>query len=86
MFTEVFRQGQKVADILRADPWSFDHQELRLRAPQVTIKPGDVVRTRCVYDSTGRSGLTTFGDRAEDEMCFGFRLQHPTTNSAPCVQ
>lgn len=86
MFTEVFRKGEKVADVLRADPWSFDHQELRLLDPHVTIKPGDVVRTRCVYDSTSRSGLTTFGDRTEDEMCFGFLLHYPATNSAPCVQ
>jgi dopamine beta-monooxygenase len=44
------------------------------------IKPGDEIRTKCVFKSTSKSRTTFKGDATSDEMCYGFLTVHPITN------
>jgi dopamine beta-monooxygenase len=46
----------------------------------IEIKPGDEIRTKCVFKSSSKSVTTFQGDATSDEMCFGFLTIHPITN------
>lgn len=83
MRTELFRNGQRVGDIVRDDAWDFAHQQFYSVEPAVTVAPGDLLRTTCTYDSTGRRAVTLYGDRTEDEMCFNFLLYYPYAPTDP---
>jgi len=43
----------------------------------ITIRPGDEVRTTCVYDSTSRDLTTRGGSGYLEEMCYGFLTFYP---------
>jgi len=50
--------------------------------PHVSIKPGDVVETRCVWENN-RSTSVTWGENTDDEMCFSFTLYYPKVKVTP---
>lgn len=54
------------ADVPR---YEFHWQELYSYTEGVRLAPGDEVRLRCGYDSTGRDAPTTWGEGSGDEMC-----------------
>ncbi|MEM9071493.1 MAG: hypothetical protein AAGE52_23505 [Myxococcota bacterium] len=62
--------------LVRVDPWSFDDQRTHWFDDPVMIRPGDAVRTRCVYENESDE-FVFFGERNEDEMCFNFALVYP---------
>ncbi len=58
--------------------WDFDTQ---LWYPlDVTLKSGDVIRTRCAWDNKGDT-VVNFGEKTEDEMCYSFTLYYPKINT-----
>ena len=61
-------------DLGTRDPWSFDAQYWT--DIKTTIKGGDKVRTRCVWENPGASSVG-FGEKTNDEMCYGFVFYYP---------
>lgn len=56
------------------DPWNFESQYWdRVEA---TVRPGDVVRTRCGWRNPGNH-VVSFGEATTDEMCFTFAFYYP---------
>ncbi|MGZ3456650.1 MAG: monooxygenase [Polyangiales bacterium] len=50
----------------------------------VVINPGDVVKTRCVWENTTDNDVS-FGENTEDEMCFSFTLYYPKVKADPWI-
>lgn len=66
-------------DLGTRDPWSFDAQYWT--PLDVTIKGGDKVRTRCAWENPGASPVG-FGEKTNDEMCYGFVFYYPKITQA----
>jgi hypothetical protein len=49
--------------------WDFHWQQLYSYTEPLVIPGGAEVTLGCSYDSTGRAGVTTFGEGTSDEMC-----------------
>lgn len=50
--------------------------------PNVSLRAGDVVETRCLWENpTARA--VTFGENTDDEMCFSFTLYYPRVVTKP---
>lgn len=69
--------------VLRADgsrdtivdvPFDFDNQIPY--AVDVTVQPGDQIRTTCTFNNSS-GGIVGFGARTEDEMCYNFVVAYP---------
>lgn len=73
---EVLRGGWTSETVLDVDPFRFDDQRAYWHDPPYEIRPGDAVRTRCIYDNPDAS-WTYYGERTEDEMCFDFAIVYP---------
>lgn len=73
--TEVLAGGTGApVDLGTQDPWDFNNQPwMPIKA---TISPGDVVRTRCVYENDTDTKVK-FGENTGDEMCFSFTMYYP---------
>jgi hypothetical protein len=72
--TEVLRGGQKVGDLGSTSTYSFHNQ---ISYPvDVTIKSGDTIVTKCVYNNTTTS-VVSFGEETEAEMCYNFVTYYP---------
>lgn len=46
----------------------------------IEVLPGDELRIKCVYDSTGQMTPTRFGGGVYDEKCYGFLTYFPASN------
>ncbi len=79
--TEVVRDGN-VVDSMVEDPFDFNAQ--RFIATDVTVQPGDTLRTTCSYDSTGVQGNTSGGVASDEEMCINFLMHYPKVNGEKC--
>lgn len=75
LWTEVYRDGNMVGELGREDPFFFDYQTFKPQS--AVIKPGDELRTHCVYDASGRDFPTSGGEGTDDEMCINFLLYYP---------
>jgi hypothetical protein len=68
-------RGADTSCIVDVPRWSFHWQEFHFYDQPIDVRPGDVARITCTYDTTGRTKTTTFGEGTEDEMCLaGFYL------------
>jgi hypothetical protein len=83
IWTDHLRDGTRMGDLGRADPYSFNNQGF---APlDIVIEPGDELVTHCVYDSTSRTEPTGFGFGTRDEMCFNYLLVYPRVSQPYCL-
>ncbi|MDQ3037453.1 MAG: hypothetical protein M3Y87_33975, partial [Myxococcota bacterium] len=73
---EILRGGWTAETVLDVDPFRFDDQRAYWHDPPYEIRPGDAVRTRCIYDNED-SSWAYYGERTEDEMCFDFAIVYP---------
>lgn len=75
--TEVIRADGAREMLVDVPHWDFNSQTGE-PAPggALVIRPGDRLRTRCVYDNLTSEPIT-FGERTEDEMCFNFISAYP---------
>ncbi len=73
---EVLRGGVTTETVLDVDPYRFEDQRAWWHDPPYVIRPGDAVRTRCIYDNPGAEPAY-YGERSEDEMCFDFAVVYP---------
>jgi hypothetical protein len=55
--------------LLDVPRWDFGWQETYSYMQPVVVPGGATVALQCQYDSTGRDGVTTFGEGSFDEMC-----------------
>ncbi|CAI5509079.1 unnamed protein product [Closterium sp. Naga37s-1] len=77
MYTDVYRDGEKVTTVARLDYYDFASQQMINVQPPFQLQPGDELRTKCVWDSTSRSNVTMGGEASNDEMCITFLLYYP---------
>jgi hypothetical protein len=49
--------------------YDFHWQRSYFLAQPVALDPRDTLRVRCVYDTTSRDALTSWGEGTGDEMC-----------------
>jgi len=82
LWTEVFRDGASLGDLVRNDPYSFDSQ--RFLPTDFDLQPGDRIETHCVYDSTDRTDVTMGGPASNQEMCLDFMMYYPWIPSETC--
>lgn len=73
---EVLRGGFTPETVLDVDPYRFDDQRAWWHETPYVIRPGDAVRTRCIYDNPSEE-WAYYGERTEDEMCFDFAIVYP---------
>jgi len=75
MWTTLYRNGENQGYTNRVEFYDFGFQQ----STQVdyVIKPGDELRTHCIYNSRNRANATAFGSASEDEMCMNFLTYYP---------
>lgn len=76
ILTQLSRQGGPFETIMEIPAWNFDDQPI-LPVPEQyqQLNPGDVLRTRCEWD-TGNQEVFQ-GDASGDEMCFNTFFAYP---------
>ncbi|KAK3604316.1 hypothetical protein CHS0354_025443 [Potamilus streckersoni] len=77
---ELFRNGSKVQDITFDEKYSYDSPVIYRYNNPIEVKPGDELKTTCVFKSTSRYKTATFGLDTLKEMCFGFLTYYPKNN------
>jgi hypothetical protein len=66
--------------VLQDRAYAFEHQDVAWVAPQVELRPDDVLTTYCSYDN--QTGETVgFGESSDDEMCFTELFYYPAQNA-----
>jgi len=71
---EVQHAGGGIVKLSQRNPWTFDDQYWD--AVDTTIGPGDLVRTRCMWQNSTPQNVG-FGEQTSDEMCFVFVAYYP---------
>ncbi|XP_048751456.2 DBH-like monooxygenase protein 2 [Ostrea edulis] len=79
-YMDHYRNGVKVNSFTNEPDYSYDRPRFLEYKTSIEIKPGDEIRTKCVFKSSSKSVTTFQGDATSDEMCFGFLTIHPITN------
>lgn len=72
-----------VQDVLHDAAFSFDYQTFYSK--DAVLRPGDTMRTRCYYQNL-TSARVPYGQRTQDEMCYGWVWAWPLgalQNAAP---
>jgi len=80
--TTLMPKGGGTAVDLGTDPRFDFNNQFFATLPNVTLKSGDVVETRCVWENP-RSEPVTWGENTDDEMCFSFTLYYPKVKVDP---
>jgi hypothetical protein len=83
--SQVQRGGDAEApweDIITLDGWDFNFQ-LAYDAQGMTLSPGDVVKTTCLFENTSDRDRR-FGPFTEDEMCYHFMYVSPPPSERRC--
>jgi hypothetical protein len=74
--TEILRANGDLEPVIDVPNFDFESQRSYPLDPPRILRPGDGIRTTCVYDNTTDQRVR-FGERTEDEMCLNFVLVHP---------
>ncbi|KAH3792378.1 uncharacterized protein LOC127837211 isoform X9 [Dreissena polymorpha] len=78
--TELIRNGSRVQYLAKDDAYDYNAPKTYSFADPVVVRPGDELKTTCVFDSRKRN-LTTFsGEATHDEMCYSFLSFYPKEN------
>ncbi|XP_046360947.2 uncharacterized protein LOC124138380 isoform X1 [Haliotis rufescens] len=77
---ELYRNGSKVRDITYDRFYHYDNPVIYSFNPPVEVRPGDEIRTTCVYKTPTSGNPMCFGDGTQDEMCYGFITYYPKQN------
>jgi hypothetical protein len=80
--SELIRDGSPVGFIAQEVPFDFNSQ--KFLPADITVEPGDVIETRCTYDSTGVAGNTSGGVASDEEMCINFMMYWPWVDAETC--
>ncbi|KAL3870621.1 hypothetical protein ACJMK2_038669 [Sinanodonta woodiana] len=74
---ELIRHGSKVQDVTFDENYSYDRPVIYRYDNPIEVRPGDELKTTCVFKSTSRYKTTTFGWDTSKEMCYGFLAFYP---------
>ncbi|KAK3590362.1 hypothetical protein CHS0354_020684 [Potamilus streckersoni] len=77
---ELLRNGSKVQDITLDEAYRYDNPVTFNYDNPIEVRPGDELKTTCVFRSTSRYKTTTYGEDTSKEMCFGFITYYPKNN------
>ncbi|KAL3870612.1 hypothetical protein ACJMK2_038660 [Sinanodonta woodiana] len=77
---EHLRNGSKLQDFAYDITYSYDSPKIYQFKNAVEVRPGDELKTTCVFKSTFRSKTTVFGLGTSDEMCYSFIMYYPAEN------
>ncbi|KAL3870623.1 hypothetical protein ACJMK2_038671 [Sinanodonta woodiana] len=77
---ELIRNGSKVQDITFDENYSYDSPVIYRYDSPIEVRPGDELKTTCVFKSTSRYQTTTFGLDTSKEMCYGLLTFYPKNN------
>jgi hypothetical protein len=80
--SEVYRGDTAVGPIAVDDPFDFNSQ--KFWPADIDIRPGDVIETRCVFDSSARTSSTPAGPASEHEMCLNIMMYYPKVAGEKC--
>ena len=72
--------GSDPYELGREDPYLFDYQTFK-PVEDVTLMPGDEIRTHCVYDNADGTSPVQGGPETQDEMCINFVLYYPKSDA-----
>jgi hypothetical protein len=76
LWTDHRRDGAKLGEVGRHDPYDFDLQHVE--PLDVWIDPGDALVTHCVFDSSDRDAPTLGGGSTDEEMCLNYLFHYPS--------
>uniref|UniRef100_A0A803TE09 Dopamine beta-hydroxylase n=1 Tax=Anolis carolinensis TaxID=28377 RepID=A0A803TE09_ANOCA len=81
----VLSRGGQEKEIVNKDPHYSPHfQEIRMLKKVVSVFPGDVLRTTCIYNTEDRSQATVGGFGIMEEMCVNYVHYYPQTELELC--
>jgi hypothetical protein len=79
--TTLHPKGGGTVDLGTDPAFDFNNQFFGT-LPNVSIKGGDTVKTRCVWENPTSSAVG-FGENTENEMCYGFTMYYPKVTVSP---
>eukprot|EP00118_Oscarella_pearsei_P005053 m.22576 g.22576 ORF g.22576 m.22576 type:complete len:625 (+) comp28360_c0_seq1:55-1929(+) len=83
--TTQYRNGKEVGDIGRNDHYDFNFQDYLFPERNITIFPGDSIRTTCTYSTEARTKTTFGGLSTTDEMCLAYMVIYPSASLQSCL-
>jgi hypothetical protein len=85
IWVEHIRNGVKLPNIDQNLNYDFNFQDSVFLRNEVTVLPGDEIRTFCEYDTSDRQVNTLGGEGTNDEMCLAFFLVYPRPQGTVCL-
>ncbi|XP_061071604.1 dopamine beta-hydroxylase [Conger conger] len=82
--TVLLRGGREVEVVQEDKHFSTHYQIIRTLKKMVNVLPGDVLLTRCVYNTEDRKTATVGGFGIEEEMCVNYVHYYPRTQLELC--
>ncbi|KAM4663020.1 dopamine beta-hydroxylase [Discoglossus pictus] len=82
--TVLAREGKEIEIVNEDKHYSPHFQEIRMLKKPVKVLPGDVLITRCGYNTEDRSRVTVGGFSITDEMCVNYVHYYPRTELELC--
>ncbi|XP_060535970.1 tyramine beta-hydroxylase [Cylas formicarius] len=76
--------GRELPELNRDNHYSTHFQEIRKLKKPIKVLPGDVLITRCDYNTKGRRNITLGGFSISDEMCVNYIHYYPHTDLEVC--
>ncbi|XP_017266055.1 dopamine beta-hydroxylase [Kryptolebias marmoratus] len=81
----VLVRGSKELEVVQEDQhFSTDYQTIRVLRKMVNVLPGDVLITKCTYNTEDRSNPTVGGFGIMEEMCVNYIHYYPRTQLELC--
>jgi len=77
-----FRNGTELPPILEEPYYDFNYQETSMLLNERVVLPGDMLKVRCIYDTSSRTAGTTFGPATQQEMCLAYVTYYPKLPTA----
>ncbi|CAL8387230.1 unnamed protein product [Boreogadus saida] len=82
--TVLVRGGVELEVVQEDQHYSTHYQTIRMLRKMVSVLPGDVLVTKCTYNTEDRSGPTVGGFGIMEEMCANYIHYYPRTQLELC--
>ncbi|KAM4532198.1 dopamine beta-hydroxylase [Fundulus diaphanus] len=82
--TVLVRGGKELKVVQEDQHFSTDYQTIRVLRKMINILPGDVLITKCTYNTEDRSKPTVGGFGIMEEMCVNYIHYYPRTQLELC--
>ncbi|KAM3874355.1 dopamine beta-hydroxylase [Diretmus argenteus] len=82
--TVLVRGGKELEVVQEDQHFSTHYQTIRILRKMVTVLPGDVLITKCTYNTEDRDKATVGGFGIMDEMCVNYIHYYPRTQLELC--